>query len=343
MDFSQAIQLHTRKNGYVTDETLVSPDLRSFLDSEGITNLILQICAKYGIPQETGSDVIQLVVWYVSKQVSEQEFVNLVSLAPVQQKFLPLFMQELQEKLWDPYDTALGQAHIPYKLLTKLTAESPEKIQQWLNALVQQYPEQPEEDIDALFAEEQPKPQDFSLGDQIKIFAGQTAAQSLGQPQQIKTTVPDTSFTPVQPQVAKPIEITINQPQTIQPAQPVQTTKPIEQPASQVRLEISSSPNAPQATEPMQPTPKLQPEPQTFSLPSIRFQPLLEKQEGVMPKQVTPSAVLQEALGTKESTQEPAATQPNAPESEKPAASEQTKPQQETGKVIDLTSWNVTS
>lgn len=349
MDFSQAIQLNTRKYGYVTDTTMVPPELRDFLDSEGITNLIMQICAKYGLAMNVQYDIIQLVVWYVSKQIPEQEFVNLLSLTPLQTKFFPLFLQELQDKLWDPYDTALNQAKIPYKLLTKLNPEPPEKIQEWLDSLARQYPKQPDEDedIDALLAQESGQPQqEFSLGDQIKIFANQTAAQSLAQPQEIKIAVPETSFTPVGQQTVKPIEITVAQPQT---AEPAQQTKPVEQPASQVRLEISSSPNAPRVLEQTHPEEKPTERPATFSLPSIRFQPLLEKQEGVMPKQAIPSAVLQEAMGMASANkQEPAteqAQQPMRPQQPSPVQPEQQKTaqtQQSSGSVIDLTNWNIT-
>ncbi len=345
MDFSEAIKLNTRKYGYIADTENETPEIREFLNSEGITNLIRQICEKYGLGANVQYDIIQLIVWYVSKQISEQEFVNFLSMAPLQAKFLSLFLQDLQEKLWDPYDAALNQAKIPYKLLTKLNPEPQEKVQQWLESVAKQYPEQQddEEDFDALISQQtqlEKARQDFSLGDQIKIFANQTAAQSLAQPQEIKIAVPDTSFTPAQNQAAKPIEITVNQPQVTQTQQPITQAKTIEQPAAQVRLEISSSPVAPQIPETVQPESKPQEQPATFSLPSMRFQPLLQKQEDMIPKQATPSAVLQEAMGSKEPNQTQMTQPTEMPEAKKQESPKQ--PAQPTGNVIDLTNWNVT-
>ncbi len=341
MNFQEAIQVNVRRLGYNANSDSYPSELQNFLDSEGITNLVMQICTKYGIGQSAQYDVIMLVVWYVTKQVTEQEFVNLLSLTPVQGKFFPLFLQELQEKLWEPYDPALTQAKIPYKLLTKLNPEPQEKIQQWLDAMAKQYPEQPEEDIDSI--PEGAQQQDFSLGDQIKIFANQTAAQSLAQPQEIKIAVPDTSFTPTQNQAVKPIEITVNQPQATQTQQPAAQAKPIEQPASQVRLEISSSPVASQIPKTVQPEPKPQEQPATFSLPSVRFQPLLQKQEDMIPKQATPSAVLQEAMGNKEPDQIKTTQPTGIAELQKQEPPQQPKqPEQPTSSIIDLTNWNVT-
>lgn len=342
MNFQEAIQINVQRLGYIANSDSYPSELQNFLDSEGITNLVMQICTKYGIVQAAQYDVIMLVVWYVTKQITEQEFVNLLSLTPIQGKFFSLFLQELQEKLWEPYDPVLSQAKIPYKLLTKLNPEPQEKIQQWLDAMAKQYPEQPEEGIDSI-PEGTQKPQDFSLGDQIKIFANQTAAQSLAQPQEIKIAVPDTSFTPAQNQAVKPIEITVNQPQATQTQQPITQAKPIEQPAAQVRLEISSSPVAPQVPETAQPKPKPQEQPATFSLPSVRFQPLLQKQEDMIPKQATPSAVLQEAMGSKEQDQTQTIQPTGMAEPQKQEPPQQPKqPAQPTGNVIDLTNWNVT-
>ncbi len=341
MDLTQAIQLNARKYGYVADIESVSPEIQDFLNSEGITILIGQICQKYGLPPKTQYDVVQLIVWYVSKQLPEQEFINLLSLAPLQSKFFPLFLHDLQDKLWDPYDAALNLAKIPYKLLTKLNPESPEKIRQWLEGIEKQYPEQP------VIAEPQGNSamsgKEFSLGDQIKIFANQNAAQPAKSPE-IKITVPDTSFAPPQPQTAKPIEITVSQPQTT-PQQPLQHARTTEQPAPQVRLEISSSPAAPLISDQAQPPEQPSKQSAAFTLPSIRFEPLLQKQEGVVPKQATPSAVLQEALGVQKPPQEQE-NAPHLPVSQQPASSQgqtgQTEVPKQSGNVIDLTNWNVT-
>ncbi len=85
-------------------------------------NLVEQLAVKYGVDSDYFSDLMMLLSLFVSKSINTQEFVNeLFTFVPDQ--YFPQFLQELEDKLWSPYDVYLNKAGVVYKQLTKLTPQ----------------------------------------------------------------------------------------------------------------------------------------------------------------------------------------------------------------------------
>ena len=100
--------------------------LKEIISGEIGANLFEQLIEKYSIDFDYFSDLMMLLSLFVSKSINTQEFVNEVSVF-VPQKYFSQFLQELEDKLWSPYDVYLNKAGVVYKQLTKLM---PAPIQQ---------------------------------------------------------------------------------------------------------------------------------------------------------------------------------------------------------------------
>jgi hypothetical protein len=103
----------------------LDPALKDILDGEIGGTLLETILARYDFDFQHFSDLMMLLGLYLARIVSNQEFVDeLAQLIP--EKYFSQFMQEMENKLWSPYDVYLNKASIVYKQLTKLT---PRKIE----------------------------------------------------------------------------------------------------------------------------------------------------------------------------------------------------------------------
>ncbi len=94
--------------------------LKEVVSGEIGANLVEQLAQKYDMDFDYFSDLMMLLSLFVSKSINTQEFVNEIS-AFVPPKYFPQFLQELEDKLWSPYDVYLNKAGVVYKQLTKLT------------------------------------------------------------------------------------------------------------------------------------------------------------------------------------------------------------------------------
>jgi hypothetical protein len=89
-----------------------------FLESDSVYSLVLQVCKKYGV-DDYARDVILVLSLLVTKIISNQDFINeLADFVP--EEYFNRFRQELEEKLFAPFEVYLYKAGIAYKQLTKL-------------------------------------------------------------------------------------------------------------------------------------------------------------------------------------------------------------------------------
>lgn len=96
--------------------------LKEVVSGEIGANLVEQLAKKYDVDSDYFSDLMMLLSLFVSKSINTQEFVNEISVF-VPQKYFSQFLQELEDKLWSPYDVYLNKAGVVYKQLTKLTPQ----------------------------------------------------------------------------------------------------------------------------------------------------------------------------------------------------------------------------
>ncbi|MEW5805479.1 MAG: hypothetical protein AB1721_02010 [Patescibacteria group bacterium] len=98
----------------------LDPALKDILDGEIGGSLMETILARYDFDFEYFSELMMLLALYLTRLISNQEFADeLAQLVP--EKYFFQFLQELEDKLWSPYDVYLNQAGIVYKQLVKLT------------------------------------------------------------------------------------------------------------------------------------------------------------------------------------------------------------------------------
>lgn len=230
--------------------TGIDSGLMDFLANEGTLSLLAQIQNKYAFSQEskTTNDLGILLTLYVTKLIFSQDLVNELALL-VSPKYFKAFMQELEQKLWSPYDRFLLDAGLVYKQLTVL---DPQPIEQ--EATTQAVPTTPSAQTISVpitpatkqtTTQEQLQPKPF-----IDTFFAPKPTEP--QPIEIKTTPADVTPQPV----AKPI---------IPPVQPDKT------PAGEARIRFAPSRTTiAHAPEPVAQKPATQ-EPQ---LTQIRFTPL---------------------------------------------------------------------
>ncbi len=94
-------------------------EIQDMLFSEAIADLLQGIAAKYTLTPNASIQLAALLFFYLTKLVDSREFVNeLFRLAP--ERYFNQLRQELEDKLFSPYDTYLHQAGIAYRQLTKL-------------------------------------------------------------------------------------------------------------------------------------------------------------------------------------------------------------------------------
>lgn len=94
--------------------------LKDILSSSIGGDLIEKIVVKYEVNLYHLPDLMMLFGLYVTKLIAPQEFIDYLATF-VPQKYFPQFLQELEDKLWSPYDVYLNKAGVVYKQLTKLT------------------------------------------------------------------------------------------------------------------------------------------------------------------------------------------------------------------------------
>lgn len=104
------------------DENLVN----DFLFSDSVYSLIKQICKKYKLDEYCAQEISMLLALLVTKMISNQEFVNELS-SFVPEDYLNRFKQELEERLFSPFEVYLYKAGIAYKQITKLDPQITEK------------------------------------------------------------------------------------------------------------------------------------------------------------------------------------------------------------------------
>jgi len=108
--------------------TSLDQNIVDFLSNDGTITILEQLQVKYAFPLLTQkeNDLGILLTLYITKLISSQDFVNELALL-VSPKYFKAFMQELEQKLWSPYDKFLLDAGLVYKQLTVL---DPQPIEQ---------------------------------------------------------------------------------------------------------------------------------------------------------------------------------------------------------------------
>ncbi|KKT86031.1 MAG: hypothetical protein UW85_C0008G0025 [Parcubacteria group bacterium GW2011_GWA1_Parcubacteria_45_10] len=101
----------------------LDPALRELVSGEIGGDLIEKIAVKYGFDSYNLPDLMMLFGLYLTKMITPQVFLDyLATLVPL--KYFPQFLQELEDKIWSPYDSYLNKVGVVYKQLTKLTPQS---------------------------------------------------------------------------------------------------------------------------------------------------------------------------------------------------------------------------
>src|SRR3989339_317647 len=96
--------------------------LKDMFDGEMGGNLVSSVIDKYEADSFFLPDLMLVIGFYVACLINNQEMVDYLGLI-VPEKYFPQFMQELEDKLWSPYDVYLNKAGVVYKQLTKLTPQ----------------------------------------------------------------------------------------------------------------------------------------------------------------------------------------------------------------------------
>lgn len=117
----------------------LDPILNDLISGGSGSDLIVDTAVKYDFDTSYSSTLILLLSLYLTKIFDSQKLIDyLATLIP--EKYFPQFLQELEDKLWSPYDVYLNKAGVVYKQLTKLT---PAPIQQATDNLQQTSDNQP--------------------------------------------------------------------------------------------------------------------------------------------------------------------------------------------------------
>ena len=98
--------------------------IQDILFSEAIGDLIAGIASKYGLTATASVQLSALIFYYLTKLIDAREFVNELFVL-VSDRYFNQFRQELEDKLFSPYDAYMQQAGVMYKQITKL---EPKKV-----------------------------------------------------------------------------------------------------------------------------------------------------------------------------------------------------------------------
>ena len=97
----------------------LAPELDEFLSSSSTASILSSVCSRYTLSSEEKFWVSRALGLYILRLYTAQDFVNeLARVTP--EKYLNQFRQELEDKLFSPYDAYMQQAGVVYKQLTKL-------------------------------------------------------------------------------------------------------------------------------------------------------------------------------------------------------------------------------
>ncbi len=297
--------------------------LAEMLKAESVGTIIEQIGAKYGLATTLISDLKNLILFFVLRLISSQDFVNLLATFPIPQKFFNAFRQELEQKLWSPYDRFLLDAGLVYKQLAIL---DPQPIEQ--EATTQAAPTTPNAQT-------------------ISVSVTPTAQQTAPQQPQPKPFI-DTFFAP-KPTGPQPIEIKTTpvgaapQPIITKPIVPPPQSATTQSDEARVKFAPARTPIA-HMPEPVFQKPATQ-EPQ---LNGIRFTPAPSHQAGLeqrlAPQQPIPAPVqTPEQKPTQQAHGKPIQQAHGKPIQQTATPTQQPKPAMEPLKtVIDLSTFGIT-